>query len=79
MPLPSPAVTIVNEWPAVLGRHEAAAYVSQTPAQWERITRLYPDRLRTFNLLPNGETKWRRVDIDAFLDWRQSVGFERAS
>jgi hypothetical protein len=77
MPLPSPSLTVINEWPAVMGTADAAAYLGESTSQFTRLVRLYPNKLRTFNLLPNGEVKFRREDIDAYIEWRQSVGVER--
>ncbi len=75
--MPLAPVAVIQAWPAVLDRHTAAAYLGESETQFIKIVRLYPSRLRSFNLLENGETKWLRDTLDAFLEWRESVGVER--
>lgn len=72
-----PEITIVQAWPAVLDTKTAAAYIGESPSQFIKIVRLYPTRLRSYNLLPNGETRFDRADIDAFIAWRKGIGVER--
>ena len=73
----SPAVTIIQDWPAVMGRTEASAYLGISETQLANLTRTYPDRLRTFNLLPGGDVKWSRETLDAYTRWREKLGYER--
>lgn len=75
--MPSPAITIVQDWPGVMGAEVASAYIGVSRSQFFKLVKLYPDRLRTYNLVPNGDVKWSRESLDSFRLWRESIGVER--
>lgn len=70
-------VVHVQDWPAVMDRQTAAAYLGVSDSHFQTILKTYHDRVRAFNLLPNGDTKWSRDTLDAFVKWRESLGVEK--
>lgn len=74
-----PEVVILQDWPACLGEAEAARYLGISKSQLVRVVRENPGKLPTFNLLPNGDTMFRRETLDEFLAYRERVGVERRS
>ena len=72
-----PNVSIVQGWPAVMGADVASSYLDVSRAQFLKLVKMYPDRLRTYNLIPNGDVKWSRETLDAFRVWREAIGVEK--
>ena len=72
-----PTIIVIQSWPSIMDSETAAAYLGESKSQFIKICRLYPDRLRSFNLLANGETRWDRDDIEMFKQWRKVIGVER--
>lgn len=64
--------------PDVVGAKEAAYLLGMKETAFRETVKLYPDKLRAFNLSPNGRAVWSREDILSFREWRKSIGLERA-
>lgn len=71
-----PTINVLSGWPASLCQEDAASYVGISRTQFVKICKLYPDKLRAFNLLGGGDPRWSRDAIDEFLLWRKSIGVE---
>lgn len=74
----SEPIVLVKVWPEALGQKEAAICLGVSESQFKKLVRLYPDKLRPFNLLPKGDPRWLKRTLDEFLAWREVVGVESA-
>jgi len=66
-----PEIHVLQDWPAAMCAKLAAQYLDVSPPQFARIEAEYPDRLRPMSLLPKGEKKWSRVQLDEFIAFKR--------
>jgi hypothetical protein len=72
-----PAVTLVQDWPFDMNEEMAAAFLSCSRPHFRSLVGLYgTDYLRPHNLLPGGENRWSRDQLERFVKWRESIGRE---
>lgn len=64
--------------PVAMGAKEAAAFLGVKETQFRAMCDLYPDRLRCFNYVPNGQRMWRTESLEEFARWKESIGLEKA-
>lgn len=72
-----PTLTVIQSWPSVLGAETASVYLGVSKSQFFKLVKMYPEKLRSYNLVPNGDAKWSRESLDEFRMWRESIGVEK--
>ena len=66
-----PEIHVLQDWPAAMSAQLAALYLDVSVSQFRNFVSQYPDRLRAFTLVPKGDKKWSREQLDGFLEFRR--------
>jgi hypothetical protein len=72
-----PAVHLIQDWPFDMDESLSASFLAVSQPQFRKLVGLYgSDYLRPHNLLPGGDNRWTRHQLEKFVNWRASVGRE---